>query len=506
MTNERNRFDYIGFANGGKEVGSQPPSDIVRGLKDGTELALRTAAIPFYKAADAANAVTNAAASAGNWALGKLTGYEVPYEADLPTNMSGGNSGRAGQIASGALEGMGLRKTPEAMPTGNTKTSDSKRTLPKEYDGPLMNPNAGIKPGDLSALSNGAIPAPRKPASPNNLPGDFAPYNPELTPMGTFQVEGGPKRSFSADSSGSWYEGGNKMGGIMGAPARSGNPAVDEIVNRLMSNQPSNGIGSSYNTGIQDPAADAKFRSEVEQAVRVNAANGMAPTTEQMKILGMRGADLVTLLGAHNKDGRYDKQIGDVFKNEFLENARGKLDLERMALPIEADVKGAQGDYYRAHAKQLLTMSDPDLLLKIKGKDADTERAKGQSEIMKTLLPKAYDTANDLTKKYLEQNPNADANAVFNNYLSNAMSAFTDQFSQGKRYAPGINMPGEKPWFGFNSPEVNVDGGWGDPSMSELYKATERALLAAGEDGVKRTSIMNRFNELRGRFQGIPTQ
>jgi len=179
--------------------------------------------------------------------------------------------------------------------------------------------------------------------------------------------------------------------------------------------------------------------------------------------------------------------------------------------PSELAQRGAMADMYNAHAQQYRTMSDPNFLLKMKGKDAETEQMKARNELMKTLLPKAYDAAIQFTNKAMENNPNLDAKALFNSYMSNAMKAYTDEYSQGKRYSEGMAMPGEKHWLGYNSPEVNMPGGWQDPDMAELYDKTSQALSAAGEDGLKRTQIMNKHSEMvnqlrnRNRSQGIPT-
>ena len=482
-----NRFDYIGFANGGKEVGPQPPGVMDRVASGAGELALRTAAIPYYAISDVANTTTRHLANAGNWVLGKLTGYEVPYEVDLPERQSEENLRQAGQIVGDAMAGMGVRRLPQApaksaipppaaKPANKTSPSNNPTSNPRKPEGQMTN--------DVWSGSSVAIPPPA------------------LTPVGSFQVAGGPKRTFSADASGSWYEGGKRMGGIMGAPGRvgSGNPAVDDIVSRLLSNRSGYGGGAAL---PGDEIAGSAYREQVEHAMRVNAANGFAPTPEQMRITGMSQAGLANLLAANNKGGRYDDLLRSIVQNEAISTTREKIDLDRAMLPVEMKQRLAMADMYQGHGDYYRAMSDPQLQLQLKGKDAQTEMLKANNEILKTILPKAYDSADAQTKAYLEANPNADRNAVWNSAFNNALSAYTDQYSRGMRYAPGVQMPGNSSWFGFNAPEVNIPGGWGDPAMNNLYNVTAQALQAVGNDGLKRTEIMNRFNdkvkELRGR-------
>lgn len=506
------RFDYIGFANGGKEVGPQPADSVVLNQLEGVA---RMMAIPILAGGDIVTETANKIGRAGNWALGKLTGYEVPYDPALPNRMSDNNMARLKEIGGNIAMAAGMRPVPQ--PASSAAVSDAT----------TKNGNVGLDrmgPKDLSRFSNGALPVPRAPGASTdanmerniglafNASGPVSssqaiPGDPALTPVGSFQVEGGRKRTFSTDGSGAWYEGGKPMGGIMGAGRRGGNPAVDDIVNKLLAGR------SGYGGGVAlpgDEIAGSAYRSQVEHAMQVNAANGFAPTLEQIRTTGMSPADLVHLLGSNNRNGRYDRQIDDIFKNELMENARGKLDLERMMTPVEMMQRLAQGDMYRAHGDYFKAMSDPTLQLKLKGKDAETEAMKSRGEILKTILPKAYESADAQTKAYLEANPTADRKAVWNSAFNNSLEAFTDQFSTGKRYAEGVHMPGKSSWFGYNAPEVNIPGGWVDPAMNNLYSVTAQALQAAGDDGLKRTKIMNRFNEmvreLRGRSQGIPTQ
>jgi len=176
--------------------------------------------------------------------------------------------------------------------------------------------------------------------------------------------------------------------------------------------------------------------------------------------------------------------------------------------PTEMNQRGALTDYYRAHAKQVGLMSDPNFLLKMKGKDAETEQMKARNELMKTLLPKAYDAAIQFTNKARENNPNADANALFNSYMSNAMKAYTDEYSQGKRYSEGMAMPGEKHWVGHNSPEVNIPGGWQGQDQQEFYQdfASEMESAKQITDPDRRAlriqELMNLYSKGSEQFRG----
>lgn len=506
------RFDYIGFANGGKEVGPQPADSVVLNQLEG---GARMMAIPFLAGGDIVTETANKIGRAGNWALGKLTGYEVPYDPALPNRMSDNNMARLKEIGGNIARAAGMRPVPQpassaAVPGAPAKSGDA--------DPERMGPK------DLSRFSNGALPVPRAPgvstdanmernvrlafnasgpvSSNQAIPGD-----PALTPVGSFQVEGGRKRTFSADGSGAWYEGGRPMDGIMGAGRRGGNPAVDDIVNRLLAGRPGYGGGAAL---PGDEIAGSAYRSQVEHAMQVNAANGFAPTAEQMRTTGMSRADLAHLLSSNNRSGRYDDLLRSTFQNEAISTAREKIDLDRAMLPVEMRQRLAIADMYQGHGDYYRAMSDPQLQLRLKGKDQQTEMLKSNNEILKTILPKAYESADAQTKAHLEANPNADRSAVWNSAFNNSLAAFTDEFSKGRRYAPGIQMPGESSWFGYNTPEVNIPGGWGDQDEVEL-KGDLAAALAAAKDPIKVQKLLDTYEELRGggtrsRLQGIPTR
>lgn len=66
---------------------------------------------------------------------------------------------------------------------------------------------------------------------------------------------------------------------------------------------------SADSKNVQDAAVNAKYKDDVAKAVRVNAANGIAPDAAQIKTLGMNSSDVANLLAANDKDGRFDKAI-----------------------------------------------------------------------------------------------------------------------------------------------------------------------------------------------------
>lgn len=477
------RFDYIGFANGGNEVGNGS-SKYNRAAIGSLELGARMAAVPIYAMHDVANKTVNAVANGANWLLGKATGYEVPYEAALPTNKTAENNREMNTLIGEGAQALGLRQVP-------AKPARARVTAPATSP---VDPSKSKPAQDLGIGNITGRPYPdTHPESPTSS--EYAiPTNPSaaLTPVGYFQAEGGRRREFSADASGNWYEGGKPMRGF-GGRGPVGNGAVDEIVSRLLSQQPQAHTGPdrralpggmTLDEFLASPQAAGKDRGALMQFYY----QAMQPS-ETQRFSAIEGAD---------------------YNRGMLGNATAKTQLEAIMTPIEMEQRGALADYYKAHASQMRTMSDPNFLLRMKGKDAETEALKSNNEILKTILPKAYESADAQTKAYLEANPTADRNAIWNNAFNNSLSAFIDEFFKGKRYAPGVQMPGKSSWFGYNAPEVNIPGGWVDPAMNNLYSVTAQALQAAGDDGLKRTKIMNRFNEmvreLRGRSQGISTQ
>lgn len=521
------RYDYIGVANGGKEIGPEPglidQADYATDglLKKGFNAGLgnmgRAITQPGNVLKDALGYWGNKAAGAVNSALGATTGYKIPgggpnfdYGRTMRTaeEMQNANSEFMGGLADRGY----LQKVP------GSPASQPRQAIPGPRGG--MTP-LKMGPGDLSKLSNGQVPMPRRPSegmdqylAKNGFSGSASmsgrfpssqqamPAAPPQAQLGTFQVEGGRKRSFSADASGAWYEGGKRMGGIYDAAGPNGpgagaggNAEVNAIVNRLLSQQPQ-AQGGVDRRGLPMGQTMDEYVNQ-----NVNQRGWDAGAAAQMYY---RSA-----LPASTQN--FSAQQGADYQRGMLGNHTAKTQLDALMTPTEMAQRGAMTDYYKAHAGQLRTMSDPNFLLRMKGKDAETERMKMQGDLTKTLLPKAYETATELTKRALENNPGADANDLFNRYFSNSMAAYQDKFSQGKRYSQGVAIPGKESWFGYNSPEVNIPGSWEDPDMAELNSDVAGA-LAATDDGLKHTKIMNEYYKykqaqgLRGRSQGIPAQ
>ncbi len=115
-------------------------------------------------------------------------------------------------------------------------------------------------------------------------------------------------------------------------------------------------------SGIGAPVSNAEYRDQVAHAIRFNAANGFAPTTEQLKTTGMGNTDLVNLLSSHNKGGRYDKQIADLQAQQGLEldekklanevkATEGDLAFKRESLALDTPLKTAQAKNFQSEAE-----------------------------------------------------------------------------------------------------------------------------------------------------------
>ena len=124
---------------------------------------------------------------------------------------------------------------------------------------------------------------------------------------------------------------------------------------------PSTGDAGTGTVG-KGPVSDAEYREQVAQAVRVNAANGFAPTLEQIKTLGISNADVVNILSANNKKGQFDKQIVAMQTQQGVDQTGKKLeneskaltdDLEykRSLLSIDTPLKTAQARNFQAEAE-----------------------------------------------------------------------------------------------------------------------------------------------------------
>lgn len=75
---------------------------------------------------------------------------------------------------------------------------------------------------------------------------------------------------------------------------------------------------------VNDPAANAKYADEVQKAMRVNAASGIAPTSDQIKTTGMSNADVVNLLSGNNSNGQFSKGIEAIQTQQGMDAAMAK--------------------------------------------------------------------------------------------------------------------------------------------------------------------------------------
>lgn len=524
MEQRKPRFDYMGFANGGYEVGPQP--GMTEMVNDATNGAIPKVAdatwgnmfrglqTPFRAAGDITGAAVNTMANGANRLLRATTGYEVPYDAALPTDWTSSNINRMKEAAGSAVNtfagdavGSGfLRKVPDARaasaPPGAGKVNPPS---PNSFGGEAKQPGVGLSPKGTASVSPPGSRA-------NVVSGGGIPMNPALTPMGSFQVEGGPKRSFSADASGAWYEGNKRMVGNMGA---SSNPAVNDIVNRILGGQ---GGGYSGVQGITGPDGRTIYPGNGggDGVDRRGLPGGMTASEFVQNGVNNNGFDpgaATQLYYGHalpTTTQNFSAQQGADYNRGMLDNQNIKTRMDVASLPTELAQRQAMADTYNAHAGYYRTMSDPRFQLQLKGKDAETERMKSHNEILKTILPKAYESADARTRAALEANPNADAKAIWNDTFNNSLASFTDKFSQGQRYSPGVQAPGKGSWFGYNTPEVNIQGGWGSPDLSELHGDVAGAISQANGDPVKVQQILDRYasvvHTMRNRSQGIPTQ
>jgi hypothetical protein len=181
------------------------------------------------------------------------------------------------------------------------------------------------------------------------------------------------------------------IGGI-GDPLKSGHDGSGRIKGQA---QNSNSLVGNLIDRRDQGIVSQEYKDQVANAVRINAANGMAPTAEQMKTLGMTNTDLVNVLAANNKDGRYDTQITDLQKQQFVDQQGQKLAVDSQALEndlayknnllaIDAPLKDAQAKQYLSEAKKNDLMSTPEYL-KAAGKDkSDEQRYKLMEKLIGT--------------------------------------------------------------------------------------------------------------------------
>lgn len=181
-----------------------------------------------------------------------------------------------------------------------------------------------------------------------------------------------------------------------------------------------------------------EYKDQVAQAMRINAANGFAPTAEQIRTTGMSNADVVNLLAANNKKNRYTKQIAAIQGQEALDLQGQKLKndataletelgLKRDALSIEAGLKDAQAKHYLSEAAKNAFELSPEGVkrkLSIEGlKDQKDLVGKFYDNFKGLSLPQDWAGKHmELAKKYaMAEDPNYDYGIYFNPSSPNKM-------------------------------------------------------------------------------------
>lgn len=103
--------------------------------------------------------------------------------------------------------------------------------------------------------------------------------------------------------------------GIVPGQAQNSN----EIINQLMTQR---------NIGL--PETSAKYQDEVQRAMRANAAQGFAPSPEQLRITGMNPQELTYMLSSNNQRGRFDAPLAQIGQQQMLGLEEGKLQNDRL--------------------------------------------------------------------------------------------------------------------------------------------------------------------------------
>lgn len=138
-----------------------------------------------------------------------------------------------------------------------------------------------------------------------------------------------------------------------------------------------------------------EYKDQVANAIRVNAANGFAPTAEQINTLGLSSADVVSVLAANNKGGRYDKHIADLQNQQVVDQGKeklaiesakneGDLDYKNKSLAISAPLIEAQAKNQLADAKAKEFAASPEGIKQKQAQDDSKEAKKDAKELVKT--------------------------------------------------------------------------------------------------------------------------
>ena len=228
------------------------------------------------------------------------------------------------------------------------------------------------------------------------------------------------------------------IGGI-GDPLKPGHDGSGQVAGQA---QNSNSIVDDMIARQDQGIVSQAYKDQVANAVRINAANGMAPTAEQMKTLGMSNTDLVNVLAANNKDGRYDTQITDLQKQQIVDQQGQKLAIDSQALEndlayknsllaIDAPLKEAQAKNNLAEAKAREFAISPEGVKQKQAADGAEESKKDAKELVKTYydsfkklnLPADWAGKHmELAKKYaMAADPSHDYGLYFNPGTPNSM-------------------------------------------------------------------------------------
>lgn len=161
-------------------------------------------------------------------------------------------------------------------------------------------------------------------------------------------------------------------------------------------------------------ASDAQYKDEVDQATKINAINGLAPTNSQIKTLGLTTDQQMNLLMNNNQGGRFDKQIAALTTQAANEKSLA-VEGQKAQAAIMGHQIAAQGNIAAANARALGMIGAAELKAKSDNKlntkdPAQIAAYKGWLEILKGQGMNDQD-AHDHAIKYTTEsktNPNHD--------------------------------------------------------------------------------------------------
>jgi hypothetical protein len=217
--------------------------------------------------------------------------------------------------------------------------------------GPSQNSTIGIagqqftpQPGKMGPLAS--APTPAGPASMQSIrtSPNAAPLSSPTPPIAAAPAAAAP--AGPAAAGGGVATGGKAWEGKSG-PMIAINGALDPAAATAIRNRVDWSKGS---VNAQNAAIDAKYKDEVAAATRINANNGLAPTNEQIKTLGLTTDQHMNLLNVGNKDGRFDKQIATLVtqaaneKSLAVENAKANAGIAGHQIAAAGQVAAANAN------------------------------------------------------------------------------------------------------------------------------------------------------------------